>query len=144
MHHHGYLWVGPKADFDCEALRRPPCHEPPSVAAATEFTTVDLPPIETAYWLIKPRALVRGTWNEPKEAACWLGERLAEYAPRFASEADRDTAYLARLVDRAAERLRGGADTSYGFYLGRPSYLSLAAVTCSPNRSRPELACPVA
>ncbi|MEV6500920.1 hypothetical protein [Streptomyces prunicolor] len=33
--------------------------------------------------------------------------------------------------------------SSYGFYLERPSYLSLALVTCSPNRAMPELACPV-
>ncbi len=109
-----------------------------------EFPTSDLPPIETAYWLIKPRSLVRGTWDEPKEAAAWIGERLTEYAPRFASERDRDTTRLARLVSVAAEQLHSGTDVSYGFYLERPSYLSLAVVRCSPNRSNPELACPVA
>jgi len=107
-----------------------------------EFPTSDLPPIETAYWLIKPRSLVRGTWDGAKEAAAWLGERLAEYVPRFASERDRDTTRLAQLVSAAAEQLHSGADVSYGFYLERPSYLSLAVVTCSPNRSKPELACP--
>ncbi|MFG2782573.1 hypothetical protein ACGFY7_32635 [Streptomyces prunicolor] len=110
---------------------------------AAEFPRVDLPPLETAYWLIKPRSLVRGTWDEAKEAASWLGEQLAEYAPRFASEAQRDTTQLARLVNSAAERLESGADVSLGFYLERPAYLSLALVTCSPNRSRPELPCPV-
>ncbi len=108
-----------------------------------EFPTSDLPPIETAYWLIKPRSLVRGTWDEAKEAAAWIGERLAEYAPRFASERDRDTTSLAQLVNSTAERLKSGTDVSLGFYLERPSYLSLAVVTCSPNRSMPELACPV-
>ncbi|GCB49100.1 hypothetical protein SNL152K_6433 [Streptomyces sp. NL15-2K] len=109
-----------------------------------EFPTADLPPIETAYWLIKPRSLVRGSWEEAKEAAAWLGETLAEYAPRFASERDRDTTRLAELVNTAAEQLHSGADVSHGFYLERPSYLSLAVVTCSPNRAIPELACPVA
>ncbi|MFI5801170.1 hypothetical protein [Streptomyces sp. NPDC051677] len=155
MHHHGYLWTGPKERFDNEALRRPPHAGPPSAGSkpeliqryrevAAEFPTSDLPPLETAYWLIKPRTLVRGTWDESKEAAYWLGERLAEYAPRFASERDRDTTRLARLVNSAAERLRSGADVSYGFYLERPSYLSLAVVTCSPNRAKAELPCPVA
>ncbi len=111
---------------------------------AAEFPTSDLPPLETAYWLIKPRSLVRGTWDEPKEAAAWIGERLTEYAPRFASERDRDTTRLARLVSAATERLHTGRDVSYGFYLERPSYLSLAVVTCSPHHSNPELACPVA
>jgi hypothetical protein len=160
VHHHGYLWTGPKERFDNEALRRPPHPDPPPAPVsdqdvqaerllkryrevATEFPTVDLPPIETAYWLIKPRSLVRGTWDEAKEAAPWLCERLAEYAPRFPSERDRDTIHLARLVNAAAEQLHSGADVSYGFYLERPSYLSLAVVTCSPNRSQPELPCPM-
>ncbi|GAA3259545.1 hypothetical protein GCM10010469_25210 [Streptomyces labedae] len=85
---------------------------------------------------------MRGTWEEAKEAAARLGERLAEYAPRFAAEHDGDTARLARLVDAAAERLRAGGDVPYGHYLERPSYLSLAVVTCSPNRTLPELPCP--
>lgn len=155
MHHHAYLWTGPKARFDDEAMRRPPHPDPPPAGSrpelieryrqvAAEFRTSDLPPLETAYWLVKPRSLVRGTWDEAKEAAAWLGERLAEYAPRFASEGDQDTARLARLVDSAAGRLHSGADVSYGHYLERPSYLSLAVVTCSPNRAIPELACPVA
>ncbi|MEV8550092.1 hypothetical protein AB0L04_09705 [Streptomyces glaucescens] len=155
MHHHAYLWTGPKARFDDEALRRPPHPDPPPAGSrpelieryrlvAAEFRTSDLPPLETAYWLIKPRSLVRGTWEEAKEAAAWLGERLAEYASRFAAEHDRDTARLARLVDAAAERLRSGADVSYGVYLERPSYLSLAVVTCSPNRAAPDLPCPCA
>ncbi|MFI8200855.1 hypothetical protein ACIF6K_30775 [Streptomyces sp. NPDC085942] len=154
MHHHGYLWTGPKERFDNEALRRPPHPEPPPAGSrseliqryrevSAEFPTVDLPPLETAYWLIKPRSLVRSTWDETKEAAAWLGERLAEYAPRFASEAERDSIRLTLLVNAAAERLREGGDVSHGLYLERPSYLSLAVVTCSPNRSMPELACPV-
>ena len=40
--------------------------------------------------------------------------------------------------------LGSGADVSFGFYLERPSYLSLALVTCSPNRGNPELRCPLA
>ncbi|MEV7018194.1 hypothetical protein [Streptomyces sp. NPDC093991] len=155
MHHHAYLWTGPKARFDDEALRRPPHPDPPPAGSrpelieryrlvAAEFRTSDLPPLETAYWLVKPRSMVRGTWEEAKEAAAWLGERLAEYAPRFAAEHDRDSARLSRLVDAAAERLYAGGDVSYGRYLERPSYLSLAVVTCSPNHVVPGLTCPCA
>ena len=155
MHHHGFLWTGPKERFDQEALRRPPHPEPPPAGSkpellqryrevVAEFPTSDLPPLETAYWLVKPRSLVQGTWYEAKEAAAWIGERLAEHAHRFGSGRDRDTTHLVRLVNAAAERLHSGADVSYGFYLERPSYLSLAVVTCSPNRAKPELACPVA
>ncbi|MEV6961055.1 hypothetical protein AB0M97_18030 [Streptomyces sp. NPDC051207] len=150
MHHHAYLWTGPKDRFDQEALRRPPHPEPPppgsrpeliqryrEVAAA--FPASDLPPLETAYWLVKPAALVRGTWDDAADAAAWLGERLAEYAHRFASEVTRDAD---RYVRSAAQRLAAGADVSLGFYLERPSYLSLALVTCSPNRDQPTLPCP--
>ncbi|MHB9861453.1 hypothetical protein [Streptomyces sp. YIM S03343] len=154
MHHHGYLWTGPKERFDNEALRRPPHPDPPPAGSkpeliqryrevAAEFPMSDLPPLETAYWLIKPRSVVRGTWDEAKEAASWLGARLAEYVPRFASAKDRDTAHCVALVNSAAERLEFGTDVSLGFYLELPSYLHLALVTCSPNRSMPELACPV-
>ncbi|MFI1731347.1 hypothetical protein ACH40E_19440 [Streptomyces acidicola] len=153
MHHHGYLWTGPKQRFDEEAVRRPPHPEPPPAGSRpeliqryrevlAEFPVVDLPPLETAYWLVKPRTLVRGTWGESKEAADWLGERFAEFAPRFSSAAERDTTRLAALVNAAVEQLHGGGDVSHGFYLERPSYLSLALVTCSPNKARPELTCP--
>ncbi|GHH82204.1 hypothetical protein [Streptomyces capitiformicae] len=154
MHHHGYLWTGPKERFDNEALRRPPHPEPPPAGSRPEliqryrevaaaFRLVDLPPLETAYWLIKPGSLVRDTWTEPKEAATWLGEQLAVFASRFASDRDRDTTHLATLVDSATERLASGTDLSLGFYLERPTYLSLALVTCSPNRSVPDLRCPM-
>ncbi|MDG9719264.1 hypothetical protein [Streptomyces sp. DH24] len=153
MHHHGYLWTGPKDRFDQEALRRPPHPEPPPPGSrpelvqryrevASAFPASELPPLETAYWLLKPPALVRGTWGEAEDAAAWLGERLAEFAPRFAAGGGREGGYLARHVGSAVARLRAGGDVSLGFYLERPSYLSLALVTCSPNRERPELPCP--
>ena len=77
---------------------------------AAEFPTSGLPPLATAYWLIKPRSLVRGTWEEATEAAALFSERLTEYAPRFASESDRDTTRLSQLVDAAVEQLHSGAD----------------------------------
>ncbi|MEU6993315.1 hypothetical protein ABZ953_21990 [Streptomyces sp. NPDC046465] len=153
MHHHGYLWTGPKQRFDEEALRRPPPpHPPPDNSrpelvqrhreVKAEFPVGDLPPLETAYWLIKPEKLIRGTWEEPKGAAHWLGERLTEYAPRFESRAARDPARLAELVGSASERLGRGGDVSHGCYLERPSFLSLALVCCSPNGALPQLSCP--
>ncbi|MCF3120822.1 hypothetical protein IPZ68_14070 [Streptomyces arenae] len=158
MHHHGYLWTGDKKRFDKEGHRRPPGAPPPPPMgdddtdghrlnqrykeAAAEFRTGDLPPMETSLWLAKPGRHVRGTWEEPKEAAEWLGEQLAEYAPRFASESDRDSTRLTLLVNSAAERLGRGGGVSHGFYLERPSFLSVALVCCSPNRAMPDLPCP--
>ncbi|GGY65853.1 hypothetical protein GCM10010300_06430 [Streptomyces olivaceoviridis] len=68
---------------------------------------------------MKPRSLVRGTRDEAKDAAGWIAVCAAGYAPRIASAWERD------------------------LYLGRPSYLSLAVVTCSPNRSKTEPPYPV-
>lgn len=159
MHVHGYAWCGPKQRFDEEGLRRPPHPDPPPAAspgdvaaqrlvdryrqAAAEFPVTDLPPMETAQWLAKSPAVIRGTWEELKEAAEWLGLQLVDYAPRFLAERDRDTTRLAALVASAAERLTGGGDVALGFYLERPAYLSLALVTCSPNGAAPMLACPL-
>ncbi|MEU5077852.1 MULTISPECIES: hypothetical protein [Streptomyces] len=154
MHHHAYLWTGPKSRFDEEAFRRPPHPEPPPPTgspeliqryrlATVEFPSSDLPPLETAYWLVKPRAIVKGTWSEPSAAAAWLGDRLTEYAPRFAAEAHRAPGRLAALLASAAERLTAGGDISLGFYLEQPAFLSLALVTCAPNRALPEVPCPL-
>ncbi|MFG2371046.1 hypothetical protein ACGFY9_06165 [Streptomyces sp. NPDC048504] len=154
MHHHAYLWTGPKPRFDQEALRRPPHPEPPPPGSrpeliqryrevAAEFPTSDLPPLETAYWLLKPRSLVQGTWPAPTDAAAWLADQLATHATRFASDLQRDASHLSRLLAAVAERLTSGGDASYGFYLERPSFISLAVVTCSPNRTRPDLPCPL-
>ncbi|MGC5362052.1 hypothetical protein ACPXCE_10240 [Streptomyces sp. DT24] len=143
-HHHGYLWNGPKAHFDQEGLRRPPHPDPPPAGSrpelvlryrevVAEFPASGLPPLETAHWLLKPQSLIRGTWPDPREAATWLGERLAEYAPRFDSAAYRDTTYLALLISSAADRLGRGDDVSLGFYLERPVFLSLALVACSTD-----------
>ena len=152
MHHHGYLWVGDKARFDQEGIRRPAPADPapgcdPEVVrrhrhAAAEFRVSEVPPVETAHWLMKPAGLVRGTWEEPKEAAAWLEGQLVEYAPRFDSLQGREPERIACLVTSAADRLTWGGDVSVGVYLSRPLFLSLALVTCSPNRAAPTLPCP--
>ncbi|MBT2385812.1 hypothetical protein [Streptomyces sp. ISL-11] len=153
MHFHGYVWVGDKTVFDKESVRRPPSSVEPTATspadvveryreAVAEWRVTEVPPLETAYWLAKPANLIRGTWGHPKEAAEWLGERLAEYAPRFASRTDRYTTGLARTVSYTAETLGWGGDVSLGYYLGRPLFLSLAVVTCSPNRAAPDRECP--
>lgn len=154
MHHHGYLWVGEKARFDQESLRRPatslaeptPTSQPEVLEryrqAVAEFPVTDVPPIETALWLMKPSKLIRGTWEEPKDAAHWLGRQLAQYAERFASEQDRDSGRLFRHDASAVDRLGWGGDVSLGYYLSRPQFLSVSVVTCSPNRTAPDLGCP--
>ncbi|MFD5652202.1 hypothetical protein [Streptomyces sp. NPDC127039] len=154
MHHHGYLWVGPKSRFDQEALRRPPHPEPPPAGGrpelvqryrevAAEFPSCDLPPLETRNWLRKPPVHVRGTWSDARDAAAWLRERLTEYAPRFLSDAQRDACRLSALITSAEARLRWGGDVSLGHYLERPTFLSLALVACSSQDATPAPPCPV-
>ncbi|MBH1932946.1 hypothetical protein I5Q34_01330 [Streptomyces sp. AV19] len=154
MHVHGYLWTGEKTTFDKESIRRPPPSLAPTATspdevqqryreAVAEWKTTDVPPIETALWLLKPPRLIRDTWDEPKEAAEWLGQQLTEHAPRFASEHDQDTTRLAVLTASAADRLALGEDASLGFYLRGTLFLSVALVACSPNRADPELPCPM-
>ncbi|MBT2456591.1 hypothetical protein [Streptomyces sp. ISL-86] len=154
MHHHGYAWVGEKKTFDNEGIRRPPPEPgaPPGAEealreryrnAVTDFPATGVPPIQTAHWLMKPASTVRGTWEEPKEAGEWLGLQLAEFAPRFASESDREAIRLILLVKAAVERLTWGGDVSLGHYLKGTVFHSVALVTCSPNRADTDLPCPV-
>ncbi|RLU86941.1 hypothetical protein CTZ27_24500 [Streptomyces griseocarneus] len=153
MHFHGYSWVGDKAVFDRDGIRRPPSSaepagsSPPDVLeryreAATAWRASGVPPLEPARWLTKPAALIQGTWQHPMEAARWLEGRLREYAPRFASAADRASDRITRRVAYAAATLAWGGDVCFGYYLGQPLFLSLTAVACSPNRALPEARCP--
>lgn len=152
MHHHGYTWVGEKSRFDQEGIRRPAPADPapgcdPDVVrrhrkALVEFPASNVPPIETALWLMKPAGLIRGTWLESREAAEWLKGQLNEYAPRFGSLHEHDPVRIECAVTSAMARLSWGGDVSFGVYLDRPLFLSLALVTCSPNRAAPELPCP--
>ncbi|WP_324614755.1 hypothetical protein [Streptomyces albireticuli] len=98
--------------------------------------------MQTAHWLLKPAGVVRGTWTDPETAVDWLTARLAEHAPRFLSPQDRDARRLAGQGRAARERLSWGGDVSLGHYLNQPLFLSLALVTCSPNRAAPALPCP--
>ncbi|MEU0692155.1 hypothetical protein, partial [Streptomyces uncialis] len=154
MHHHGYTWIGEKTAFDNEALRRPPHPHPPPPPlpgdpaaqrlteryreVVTGFTTTELPPIQTAHWLLKPGTLVRGTWTQPEEAVEWLRLQLAEPPHGLITYTDPAPWKTASL-----ERLSWGGDLSLGHYLGGTLFRSVAIVTCSPNRSAPELPCPL-
>lgn len=153
MHIHGYAWLGEKKAFDKESLRRPPGAPPTASSpsdvferyrsAVTEFPVTDVPPLQTAHWLMKPAPIVRGTWQEPKEAGEWLGLQLTQFARRFASEEERDATRLMLLAKAAAERLTWGGDVSLGHYLKGTLFHSVALVTCSPNHTGPDLPCPI-
>ncbi|MFJ8249185.1 hypothetical protein [Streptomyces sp. NPDC094466] len=152
MHHHGYAWVGEKATFDKESVRRPPGEAPTATSeqevhhryreAVAAFPSSGVPPMQTAHWLMKPSSTIRGTWEEPEEAGAWLSLQLTDHAARFASPQDREATRLPLLVEAAVERLTEGGDVSLGHYLRGTPFHSVALVTCSPNRSTPDLPCP--
>ncbi|MFB7917899.1 hypothetical protein [Streptomyces sp. NPDC056061] len=152
MHFHGYVWLGEKKIFDKESVRRPPGQTPTASSdmevvdryreAVAVFPVSEVPPIQTAHWLMKPLSVVRGTWDEPKEAAEWLSIQLAETAPRFASGSERRAQRLVLLLNEAVERLAWGGDVSLGHYLRGTVFHSVALVACSPNHAAPELSCP--
>ncbi|MGO4462260.1 hypothetical protein AB4039_33965 [Streptomyces sp. M-16] len=153
MHIHGYAWLGEKKAFDKESLRRPPGAPPTASSpsdvierfrsAVTEFPVTDVPPLQTAHWLMKPASIIRGTWQEPKEAGEWLGLQLTQFAPRLASEEEQDATRLMLLAKAAVERLTWGGDISLGHYLKGTLFHSVALVTCSPNHAGPDLPCPI-
>ncbi|ANW17921.1 hypothetical protein I3J09_06710 [Streptomyces clavuligerus] len=154
MHHHGYTWVGEKKTFDRESIRRPPGEAPTANSekevfdryreAVAEFPVSGVPPIQTAHWLLKPPSIIRGTWEEPKEAGAWLRLQLAGFASRFASADEREPDRLALLERAVVGRLTWGGDVSLGHYLNGTAFHAVALVTCSPNRAAPGLSCPVA
>lgn len=90
-----------------------------------------------------PGLLDRAMPTRELASAVWLGRRPTEYAPRFAAAAQRDAGHLTTLVASARKRLTAGGDVSLGFYLERPSYLSLAIVSCAPHREHGGLPCPL-
>lgn len=105
--------------------------------AVAVFPASDVPPIQTAHWLMKPASTIRGTWEEPKEAGAWLGRQLTEFAPRFASAQDREATRLVLLVRAAVERLAWGGGMSLGHYLSGTVFHSVALVTCSRTAAHP-------
>ncbi|WKX70205.1 hypothetical protein [Streptomyces sp. XD-27] len=127
-HYHAYSWSGPKPDFDRERDRRP---EGPGFAAS------DLPPLQVAHWLRKPRRLIRATYEHPKEAADWLAERVVETVTISAMRPPLETQ-----IALAVDTLGWGGDVSWGCYGAGTRFVSLAVVSC-PNRADPAVACPL-
>lgn len=127
-HFHAYSWAGQKRDFDRERDRRPD---------GPGFATADLPPLQTAHWLLKPVRLVRATYDHPKEAADWLAERVREHVTPSSLQPPLETQ-----LALAVETLSWGGDVSWGCYAAGTRFVSLAVVCC-PSRAEPAVACPL-
>ncbi|KUJ66912.1 hypothetical protein ACZ90_31205 [Streptomyces albus subsp. albus] len=133
MHHHGYVWLGSGHDLAKDGPRRP---EHPV------FATSKVVPLELAHWLLKPRSFIHGSWADPSAAAAWFGQQAREHAAQFASAYDRDPERLAAKIESVTRTVAGGEDVAGGWYLTGQRFLSVCLIACSPNRLRPEYACP--
>ncbi|MGW0846109.1 hypothetical protein ACWD26_39445 [Streptomyces sp. NPDC002787] len=112
------------------------CVLPSSPARASRSTTASVSSLPTAR-----KATPASTYPPPPETI-HVTDSADPTQAVLNSAPSAFGALLAVLVDSAVERLNSGADISLGRYLERPTYLSLALVTCSPNRSLPDLRCP--
>ncbi|MBH5335422.1 hypothetical protein IHE55_11675 [Streptomyces pactum] len=131
MHHHGYVWLGSGHDLNKDGPRRP---------AHPDFGSTTVVPLEVAHWLLKPPSFIRGTWTAPAAAVAWFERQVREHAPSFTSGHERDRS--AGVIGTAAETAAGGRDVVGGWYLAGQRFLSVCLVTCSPNRTRPDIPCP--
>ncbi|WP_254711711.1 hypothetical protein [Streptomyces sp. TRM64462] len=96
--------------------------------------------MELAHWLLKPASFVRGTWEDPKEAAGWFAEQVRPHKEAFTFRHDREVLEerLAAVADVAA----GGEDVAGGWWLGGQRFLGVYLVGCRPHRFRPRYPCP--
>ncbi|MFD7918047.1 hypothetical protein ACFV3R_02245 [Streptomyces sp. NPDC059740] len=130
LHHHAYTWLG-----DGQTLIRPgDAHRRPG---SPDFRSAAVMPLECADWLLKPAGVVKGTFQEPKEAAGWWADRLAEHRGAF-------TGTYAPVADpgEVVRRLLAGEDVVGGWWVSGQRFLSLNLIAC-PHQRRPDYACPL-
>ncbi|MEW1721883.1 hypothetical protein [Streptomyces sp. NPDC093109] len=129
-HHHAYLWLG-HGDIlvkPGDAHRRP---------GHPEFPSAPVMPLESADWLLKAPAHVRGTFARPRDAADWYVEEFTQHASAL-------TGSYARAADPAQliRRLEDRHDIVGGWWLTGGRFLSLNLIACAPHPLRPHHGCP--
>ncbi|MER8101796.1 hypothetical protein [Kitasatospora sp. NPDC094016] len=128
MHFHGYEWTGDGRLLAKESERRP--------VEGSGFRLSELPPMMTGWWLLRPAAQIRGTWETAADAADWLAARYEEHAPggdpRLPTEARRL---------RAVEQLEGAADVVWSHWVSDSRWSGHYVIAC-PHKTRPDIPCP--
>ncbi|MFD8863897.1 hypothetical protein ACFV1F_05825 [Streptomyces sp. NPDC059590] len=132
-HHHGYMWLGSGFELMKDGPRRP---------SHPEFMSNKVVPLERAHWLLKPAALIQGTWSSPQDAADWFADVVRGHTPSFTSEYERAASTLADRFARVAEDVANGEDAVGGWYLTGARFLSISLIACGSHRFRPEFGCP--
>ncbi|MBB5999041.1 hypothetical protein [Streptomonospora salina] len=134
MHFHGYFWRG--SDRERSRKARDAHIDGPLFAAA------DVPPVKTCWWLRKPAARVRGTWDDAESAATWM---VACYEG-VRAEIDDAAAFWAPTGDRCAAALRDiadGRDITWQYRIGGDERAFVSVVACTPNAWDREAPCPL-
>ncbi|MFJ4594362.1 hypothetical protein [Kitasatospora sp. NPDC088861] len=129
MHFHGYEWAGDGRLLAKEPERRP--------IEAARFGLSELPPMMTGWWLLRPAAQVRGTWETAAGAANWLAERYEEHTPG----GDPQLPFEARRL-RAVEQLEGASDVVWSRWVSDSRWSGHYVIAC-PNRIWPDIPCPI-
>jgi hypothetical protein len=132
-HFHAYRWLGAAAELDREEARRPAL-PPIDASYARAFADSEVPPLELAYWLLRPWEQIRETFEEPRPGAEWMREQMEAYAGEDVSAAQ---------YDAALRTLEDGGSASWGRYVGGTRFLSVSVISCSPNNYRPGIPCPL-
>jgi hypothetical protein len=120
MHWHAYQWVGPGADCENEAERRP---------SSPAFSSSVLPPMRTGDWLAKPASRIAGTFHEVERAVGWLAGEYGKVRDALRPEG----IPIEERLDTARDLLSGGVDVQWGEWLHGGRFFTLGVICC-PNR----------
>ncbi|WP_461033140.1 hypothetical protein [Streptomyces mayteni] len=133
-HFHAYRWTGDRRTYDREGPRRP---------GSVEFANNPCTPLLISDWLLRPASAVAATFHDADAAVAWFEEQTARAAPGFASAEEREAARLAAKIAHVEGVLHRGGDAHAAWYVQATGYRTLDLITCSPNRRRPQLPCPI-
>ena len=129
MHFHGYEWAGDGRLRAKESERLP--------IEGGGFGLSGLPPLMTGWWLLRPPAQVRGTWEAAADAVEWLAGRYGEHSPGgdpwMPIEARRRCA-VAQLTE--------ASDVVWSCWVSGSRWSGHYVIVC-PNKTWPQLTCPV-
>ncbi|MGK5533203.1 hypothetical protein [Streptomyces sp. URMC 129] len=133
-HFHAYRWHGERRTFDREADRRP---------TSPTFAANACTPMTISHWLLRPAGAIAHTFRTPEEAADWFGREMRRAAPDFAAGHEREPERLDAKAAYIEQTLAWGGDTHAGWHLRGTAFLTLDIIGCTPNRTDPDLPCPL-
>ncbi|MFM9368756.1 hypothetical protein [Streptomyces sp. Da 82-17] len=111
--------------------------------AASEFTTGNVPPTMTGYWLQKKNQVASDrTWSDLGIVLAWLTKQYEANLPFERPDGRQAYSTLDTKLDYATDVLPRGVDVSWVYYTPSERLISFSIVCC-PNRFHPEIACPL-